>query len=97
MDLSFLLLFVAFVLAIAVLYMAILMVRKWYVTFSPKEMASFGLIVFSMGWVIASYLLGSALQILEGSVVIFVLLGFFIYKWNNRRVQHKAKQEAGII
>lgn len=97
MDYSYIFLFVSFVLTIAVVYLTILMVRKWYITFSPKEMAFFGLIMFLIGWIIASYLLGNALQILEGSVLILVLFGYFVYKWNKRRVLNRAKQEAGII
>ena len=97
MDYSYIFLFVSFVLTIAVIYLTILMVRKWYITFSPKEMAFFGLIMFSAGWVVASYLLGSVLQILEGSTLIFIFFGYFVYKWNKRRVHHKEKQEAGIV
>lgn len=97
MDYSLLLLFVTFVLAVAVIYLTILMLRKWYVTFSPRETALFGLIMFSIGWVISSYLLGSALQVIEGSVLTLLVFALFIYRWNQRRVVAKAKRNAGVV
>lgn len=96
MDYSFIFLFVSFILAISVVYLTILMVRRWYVTFSPKEMAFFGLIMFAVGWTISSYLLGSALQILEGSAVVLVLFGLFLYRWIQRRSVNKRKSELGV-
>lgn len=96
MDLSFILLFVSFVLVVAVIYLTIIMVRKWYITFSPKEMAFFGLIMFLVGWVISSYLLGSSLQIFEGSILILILFGVFVYRWYQRRTIRKIRQEAGL-
>jgi len=93
MDYSYLFLFVTFVLAIAVIYLTIIMIRKWYITFSPKETAFFGLIMFSVGWTISSYLLGSALQVLEGSSAVLIIFGLFLYRWNQRRVVAKAKSE----
>ncbi len=94
MDYSFIFLFVAFVIGIAVIYLTIIMIRKWYITFSPKETAYFGLIMFAVGWVLASYLLGSALQVLEGSVLVFFLFGLFIYRWYQRRTIVVAKAAA---
>ncbi len=93
MNYSYLFLFVTFVLAIAVIYLTIIMIRKWYITFSPKETAFFGLIMFSVGWTISSYLLGSALQTLEGSAAVLIIFGLFLYRWNQRRVVAKAKSE----
>lgn len=94
MGYSYLLLFVTFVLAIAVIYLSILMVRKWYVTFSPKEVAFFGIIMFSVGWTLSSYLLGNAMQIMEGSAVIIILFILFVYRWNQRRSLRKARMGA---
>jgi hypothetical protein len=95
-DLTFILLFVSFVLVVAVIYLTVIMVRKWYITFSPKEMAFFGLVMFLMGWVISSYLLGSSLQIFEGSILILVLFAVFVYRWYQRRNLRKIRQEAGL-
>lgn len=97
MDYSFLLLFLAIVLAVAVIYLTILMLKRWYVTFSPKETAFFGLIMFSIGWVLEAYLVGNAAGVLEGSVIDFLFFGLFIYRWNKRRIVRKTKKEAGIL
>ena len=86
----------AIVLAVAVVYLTILMLRKWYVTFSPKETAFFGLVMFSIGWVMEAYLLGNVIGVLEGSIIDFLFFGLFLYRWNERRIVNKTRKEAGI-
>lgn len=96
MDFTYLFLFLTFVLTVLVIYMTVLMVRKFKVTFSPRELASFGLVMFSMGWVIESYLLGSALGTLEGASVSLLLTLYYGNRWWKRRKLHIEKQEAGV-
>ncbi len=90
MDYSFIFLFLVLVLTIAVVYMTILLLKAWQVVFSPKESVYFGLVMFSIGWVVEAYLQGSGVGVLEGSMVDFLFFGLYVYHWNRRRKNHTA-------
>ena len=60
MDISMYLMLVAFGASVVVAYLGIVAFRKWKVDyFSPREAWYFGLMMFLMGWIVSSYLLGS--------------------------------------
>ena len=94
LNISFLL--TAFALAIAVVYMVVLIARRWYFNLSPKETASFALIMFLLGFLAASYLVGSMIQVFEASLVIFILFAWFIWRTMKRRTLHRQSVRAGV-
>ena len=94
LNVSFLL--TAFALATAVVYMVVLIARRWYFNLSPKETASFALVMFLLGFLAASYLVGSMMQVLEASLVIFIMFAWFIWRTLKRRSLHKQSARAGV-
>ena len=76
--------------------MVVLIARRWYFNLSPKETASFALVMFLLGFLAASYLVGSMIQVLEASLVIFIMFAWFIWRTMKRRSLHKQSVRAGV-
>ena len=86
----------AFAIGLAVVYMVVLIMRRWYFNLSPRETASFALIMFLMGFISSSYLLGNLLQVFEGALVIFIMFAWFVWRSMKRRSLHRQSTRAGV-
>ena len=94
LNISFLL--AAFATSLAVVYMVVLIMRRWYFNLSPRETATFALVMFLLGFMASSYLLGSLVQVFEAALVIFILFAWFIWRSMKRRSLHKQSVRAGV-
>ncbi len=85
---------VAGAMGFAVLWIVVLFIRKWEITLSPKETASYTTIIFSMGYMACAYLDGVLVQVLEAAAVI----GIFFVWWVIRFFQRfrNRKQETAV-
>lgn len=95
-PLNIMFLLAAFAVAAAVVYMVVLIMRRWYFNLSPKETASFALIMFLLGFIASSYLLGNLLQVFEAALVIFIMFAWFVWRSIKRRSLHKAAVRSGV-
>lgn len=94
LNISFLLL--AFAVGIAVVYMVVLILRRWYFNLSPKETASFALLMWLLGFVVASYLLGNLLYVFFSTLVIFTMFAWWAWRTTRRNALHKQATKAGV-
>ena len=86
MDVSAYLLLVAFGASIVAAYIGIVAFRKWKVEyFSPREAWYFGVMMFLMGWIVSSYLLGSNMLVLVAFVLMILVFALNIWKSRQRR------------
>lgn len=87
---------VAFAIGAAVIYMVVLIMRRWYFNLSPKETASFALIMFLMGFMVSAYLLGNYLYVLLPALVMFAMFGWWVWRVSKRKSLHKQTVKAGM-
>lgn len=86
----------ALAVTLIVVYLVVLILRRWYFNLSPKETATFALVMFLMGFIVSSYLLSSVIYILAGSLVIFALFGWFVFRTLRRHAAHRAMGRSGV-
>lgn len=94
LNISFLLM--AFAVATAVVYMVVLILRRWYFNLSPKETASFALIMFLLGFIVSAYLTGNFLYVLFPSLVLIGMFAWWMYRASKRRAVHRSLTRAGM-
>lgn len=98
MDISMYLVLVAFAASMVVAYFGIVAFQKWEVEyFSPREAWYFGLMMFLMGWIASSYLLGSDLLVFVAFLVMILVFALNIWKSRERRNNHLEITEARKI
>lgn len=87
---------VAFAIGAAVVYMVVLIMRRWYFNLSPKETAAFALIMFLMGFMVSAYLLGNYLYVLLPALLMFAMFGWWVWRTSKRRSLHRQTVKAGM-
>ena len=94
-DASVYLLLVAFGASIVVAYFGIVAFQKWEIEyFSPREAWYFGAMMFLMGWIASSYLLGSNILLLAAFVLMILVFALNLWKSRQRRKSHLQTEEA---
>jgi energy-converting hydrogenase Eha subunit C len=93
-DLFSILLFVlAFVFIVIVVYSIVLVLTRWYFNLSPKQIASFSLLMFLLGIMIESYLDLNIVHFFLSAITIFILVIFWLYKILKTRTVAKQMKE----
>lgn len=94
LNISFLLM--AFAVAVAVVYMVVLVLRRWYFNLSPRETASFALIMFLLGFIVSAYLLGNFLYVLVPAIVLIAMFAWWIWRTTRRRTAYRNLAKSGV-
>ncbi len=94
LNVSFLLM--ALAVATAVVYMTVLILRRWYFNLSPKETASFALIMFLLGFIVSAYLLGDFLYVAAPGVLMIVMFVWWLWRTTRRRTVHRNMARSGV-
>jgi predicted neutral ceramidase superfamily lipid hydrolase len=94
MDLaSIILIILAVALVSIVVYSIVLVLTRWYFSLSPSQIAGFSLLMFLMGIMVESYLDLNNVNFFISSVLIFVLVLFWMYKIFKTRTIAKQLKE----
>jgi len=84
-------------LSILFIYLFVTVFQNVFITFNPKSIARFSILMFLSGFLLPWIIIGDALMIYLIGILVFLMLFYFIWKFRRTRKQSKIQATSSTI